>query len=112
MSRTIKQIDAAIAALQKERERALKLQEAIAKSANPDCTCSHGLSMHGSDGCFHKNGHDIYCSCSAVPLATQAKMRAELVARYKCAKHQAYVAAKHPSDQCEGCWRLWVKVNP
>ncbi len=112
MNRTVKEIDDAIAVLQKEREVVLEQQKVVAKAANPGCTCSCGISMHGRDGCFSKNGHDIYCSCSAVPVAVQAKIRAELVERYKCAKHQAYVAAKRPSDQCEGCWRLWVKVNP
>lgn len=31
------------------------------------CTCAHGDYEHGNAGCFHKNGHDIYCSCSWVP---------------------------------------------
>lgn len=72
--------------------------------------CGHDEYMHTSLGCFHKNGHDIYCSCQRVPTVILFQMRAELVARNSCQKHKRYKAIRKPRTLCEGCWRLWVKT--
>ncbi|MGN6108957.1 MAG: hypothetical protein ACTHU0_27875 [Kofleriaceae bacterium] len=78
----------------------------------PGCTCEHVTNDHGEDGCFYKNGHDIYCSCSAIPASIIEKRRARIVAARPCPTHRRYQAKRQPRAACEGCWGLWFAVNP
>lgn len=76
--------------------------------------CGHHVSKHGSDGCFTKNGHDEYCSCSQVPQAVADRDREERRLHHlktPCPDHPRYQVKNKPRTMCEKCWRMFTKVQ-
>ncbi len=72
--------------------------------------------MHNQYGCFEKVGQngcdDGYCMCGAKPPRVLEQLRSELSDQYRCKTHPRYQAKGKPRSTCEGCWRLWIALNP
>jgi hypothetical protein len=75
------------------------------------CSCTCGEKMHAEQGCFEKDGHDTYCSCTGVPPHIKANQHALTIKRLKCKVHPRYGALRKPRSTCEACWELWLQAK-
>ena len=78
--------------------------------------------------CCQENcgSHSYPCSCychndESYATVTDTKIRIDTsavslltpqVENTTCALHPRYRVKCRPSDNCENCWRLWIKKNP
>ena len=88
---------------------------------NPVCVCNHTQWIHGDLGCRgvesrgpmrDNNDYDDPCACKRSADDVLAAAVARDIAWHKCAEHRRYQAKRKPRVACEGCWRLYLRVNP
>lgn len=88
---------------------------------NPICMCGHNQWYHGATGCRasesrgpvrDNNDYDEDCACKLNPETVLRKAIERDIEFHKCSEHRRYQAKRKPRAACEGCWRLWLRINP